>query len=122
MHSDEGARPRIGAAILGEAAHNAVSELPVAGVSVDVMAPFPPPPLAPPPCADDGAELLPLVAVIEFKWLAAGIGQHLHVERMQHDPVYARGVLDAAETSSHEMLQRAAARLRVALARGRAPG
>lgn len=78
------------------------------------MAPFPPPPLAPPPDTDE-TELLPLVAVIELKWLAAGIGQHLHVERMQHDAVYARGVLDAAESGSSAPLRRAAARLRVML-------
>ena len=80
------------------------------------MAPFPPPPLAPSPDTDE-AELLPLVAVIELKWLAAGIGQHLHVERMQHDAVYARAVLDAAESGSSAPLRRAAARLRVTLAR-----
>ncbi|MCE2908884.1 MAG: hypothetical protein O9343_06535 [Burkholderiaceae bacterium] len=75
------------------------------------MAPFPTPPL---PATDDapGAELLPLVAVIEFKWLAAGVRQHLHVERMQHDAIYARQVLDAAETASHPALRRAARRLR----------
>jgi hypothetical protein len=75
------------------------------------MAPFPTPPLT---ATDDapGAELLPLVAVIEFKWLATGVRQHLHVERMQHDPIYARQVLDAAETASHPALRRAARRLR----------
>jgi hypothetical protein len=75
------------------------------------MAPFPPPPLAPPadlPCV----ELLPLVAVIELKWLAAGVGQHLHVERMQHDPIYARQVLAAAEAGPHAALRRTAQRLR----------
>lgn len=78
------------------------------------MSPFPPPPLAPAdtaPCPDTPS-LLPLVAVIELKWLASGVGQHLHVERMLHDPVYARGVLDAAETSEHGPLRRAAQRLR----------
>jgi len=84
------------------------------------MAPFPPPPLAP-ACTDAEVELLPLVAVIELKWLAAGVGQHLHVERMQRDASYARGVLDAAESSSQAALQRAAARLRGVLARVAAP-
>jgi len=80
------------------------------------MAPFPPPPLAPSPDTDE-VELLPLVAVIELKWLAAGIGQHLHVERMQHDAAYARAVLVAAESGSSAPLRRAAARLKVMLAR-----
>ena len=83
------------------------------------MAPFPPPPTAPlsdAPCA----ELLPLVAVIELKWLAAGVGQHLHVERMQHDPIYAREVLAVAETAPHAALRRTAQRLR-ALLEGRDP-
>lgn len=75
------------------------------------MAPFPNPPLAS-TLDTPGAEWLPLVAVIEFKWLAAGLGQHLHVERMQHDPCYARQVLDAAETASQPALRRAAQRLR----------
>jgi hypothetical protein len=77
------------------------------------MSPFPNPPEAPhgadaPP---DAAALLPLVAVIELKWLAAGVGQHLHVERMQHDAGYARGVLAAAATSTSAPLRRAGARL-----------
>ncbi len=75
------------------------------------MAPFPPPPLPPAVDCDEAACLLPLVAVIELKWLAAGVGQHLHVERMQHDALYARGVLAAAATSSSGPLRRAAARL-----------
>ncbi len=84
------------------------------------MAPFPPPPLAPSEAPPESACLLPLVAVIELKWLAAGVGQHLHVERMQHDPVYARGVLDAAATSSSGPLRRTAARLRALLGAGSA--
>jgi hypothetical protein len=52
------------------------------------------------------------VAVIDFKWLAAGMGRHLHVERMQHDPIYARQVIAAAETAAHPALRRATRRLR----------
>jgi hypothetical protein len=81
------------------------------------MAPFPPPPLAPPPACtvSEEATALPLVAVIELKWLASGVGQHLHVERMLHDASYAQGVLDAAESSEHPSLKRAAQRLRLCL-------
>ena len=78
------------------------------------MAPFPPPPLAPEPALLPPADAAvpPLVAVIELKWLAAGVGQHLHVERMLQDPRYAQGVLDAAATSDSAPLRRAAAKLR----------
>lgn len=90
------------------------------------MAPFPPPPTAPCPPAgpavvDDDAALLPLVEVIELKWLAGGVGLRLHVERMQHDPIYARSVLDAAAASPHAPLRHAATRLRARL-RGGTPG
>lgn len=75
------------------------------------MTALPPRPLAP-AAPTARAELLPLVAVIELKWLAAGVGQHLRVERMQHDRAYALAMLEAAVASGQPTLQRAAARLR----------
>ncbi len=91
-------------------------------VSVQAMSPFPSP-LAqrPSECAEPPPALLPLVAVIELKWLAAGVGQHLHVESMLHDEAYARAVIAAAEGSEHAALRRAAARLRGLLGKPAAP-
>jgi hypothetical protein len=40
--------------------------------------------------------LLPLVDVIELKWLLAGQGVHLHVERLQRDRAYAESTLALA--------------------------
>jgi len=57
-----------------------------------------------------------LVEIVELKWLLAGQGLHLHVERLQSDPEYARRILDAAQTSKSEALRRAAARVRDRLA------
>jgi len=57
-----------------------------------------------------------LVEIVELKWLLAGMGLHVHVERLQSDPEYARRILDAAASSKNEALRRAAARLRHRLA------
>jgi hypothetical protein len=64
------------------------------------------------------AELPPLVEIIDLKWLLAGIGVHLHVERMLADPEYARRALDHAAASDGPVLRAAAARLRHRLAPG----
>ncbi len=53
----------------------------------------------------------PLVDVIDLKWLLAGEGIHLHVERLQSDPAYAAQVLAQAATSANEALRKAAAKL-----------
>jgi hypothetical protein len=53
-----------------------------------------------------------LVAIIELKWLLAGHGVHIHVERLQHDREYARHTLDRAETVPSTALREAALRLR----------
>ena len=58
-----------------------------------------------------------LVEIVDLKWLLAGEGLYLHVEKLQNDPEYARRVLDAAQKSSNEALRAAAARLRHDLAR-----
>ncbi|MCW5633896.1 MAG: hypothetical protein KIT17_11225 [Rubrivivax sp.] len=57
-------------------------------------------------------EALALVEIIDLKWLLAGEGVHLHVERLQTDPAYARGLLDAAARSSNPALPAVAERVR----------
>ena len=61
-------------------------------------------------------DALTLVEIIDLKWLLAGEGLHLHVERLQSDAAYARGVLDAAATSGNAALRTVAARVRRLLA------
>lgn len=56
-----------------------------------------------------------LLEIIELKWLLAGQGVHVHVERLQSDPEYAREVLARAEAAGPPALREAAARLRRAL-------
>lgn len=63
---------------------------------------------------DDTATLL-LVQIVELKWLLAGHGVHLHVERLQTDAGYARATLDRAAATPSAALRAAAARLRQAL-------
>jgi hypothetical protein len=55
---------------------------------------------------------LALVDIIDLKWLLAGEGVHLHVEKLQRDEVYARGILDAAARSSNAALPTVARRVR----------
>ena len=57
-----------------------------------------------------------LVEIVELKWLLAGEGLHLHVERMQADREYARRILEAASTSSNQALRAAAERVRRGMA------
>ena len=52
-----------------------------------------------------------LVEIVELKWLLAGHGVHLHVERLQREPEYARRTLAAAAGSSNTALREAAARV-----------
>jgi hypothetical protein len=56
-----------------------------------------------------------LVEIIELKWLLAGEGFHLHVERLQTDRDYARQALDRAGSSPNGALRETAARLRARL-------
>jgi hypothetical protein len=65
-----------------------------------------------PPDPDATAGLLPLVKIIELKWLLAGEGVFIHVERLQRDPDYARQTLDQAATSASPALRAAAVQLR----------
>lgn len=53
-----------------------------------------------------------LVEIVELKWLLAGEGVRLHVERLQSDADYARLILDRASASKSSILRRAAARVR----------
>jgi cell division protein FtsL len=53
-----------------------------------------------------------LVEIVELKWLLTGEGVHLHVERLQSDPEYARQILDRAAASKTSTLRNAAARVR----------
>lgn len=57
-------------------------------------------------------EALSLVEIIDLKWLLAGEGLHLHVERLQKDPAYARQLLAQAEQSRNAALRDVAARVR----------
>ncbi|MBI5717463.1 MAG: hypothetical protein HZC37_07230 [Burkholderiales bacterium] len=57
-------------------------------------------------------DALALVEIIDLKWLLAGEGLHLHVERLQKDPAYARGVLAAAAASKNPALREVALRVR----------
>jgi hypothetical protein len=53
----------------------------------------------------------PLVEIIELKWLLAGEGVYIHVERLMSDASYARQALARAATSNSPTLRAVAARL-----------
>jgi hypothetical protein len=65
-----------------------------------------------PPLVSTDTGSVTLVEIIELKWLLAGQGVHLHVERLQGDPEYARQTLDRAAASPSAALRETAARLR----------
>lgn len=58
---------------------------------------------------------LRLVDIVELKWMLAGEGLHVHVEKLQSDPDYAQKCLLAAERSSNATLRQVASRLRAQL-------
>jgi hypothetical protein len=58
---------------------------------------------------------LSLVEIIDFKWLMAGDGHHVHVERLQTDPAYACQCLALAATSRIAALRETARRLAATL-------
>lgn len=62
------------------------------------------------------ADTLPLVDIIQLKWLLAGVGIHIHVERLLNDSAYALEALSQAEHCSSPAARSAAARLRLRLA------
>ena len=59
---------------------------------------------------------LPLLEIIDLKWLLASEGLHLHVEHLQYDPVYAARILELAAASPNDALRAAAERVRGRLA------
>lgn len=65
----------------------------------------------------NGSVTMALVEIVELKWLLAGEGVHVHVERLQTDPEYARRILDMAASSRNPALRAAADRVRHGLAR-----
>jgi hypothetical protein len=52
-----------------------------------------------------------LLDIIDFKWLMAGEGHRVHVQRLQSDPDYASQCLATAAASRQELLVDAAQRL-----------
>ena len=52
-----------------------------------------------------------LLDIIDLKWLMARDGHHVHVERLQRDPVYARECLSKAACSTQDAVQMAGKRL-----------
>jgi hypothetical protein len=59
-----------------------------------------------------------LVDIVELKWMLAGEGLHVHVEKLQSDPVYARECLRAAERSGNASVRQVASKLRACLDAG----
>jgi hypothetical protein len=49
--------------------------------------------------------------IVGLKWLMAGEGVHVHVERLQSEPAYARECLSRAARSSNPTARDTAARL-----------
>ena len=68
-------------------------------------------------CVPAEAFAAPLVDVIELKWLLAGEGVRLHVERMLSDDAYAARALARALESTSPVLRAAAERMRCRLER-----
>ena len=58
---------------------------------------------------------LRLVDIVELKWMLAAEGLHVHVEKLQADPDYARECLLAAEQSQNPAVRRVASKLRARL-------
>lgn len=58
------------------------------------------------------ADPLPLVDIIQLKWLLAGVGIHIHVERLLNDPGYAALALAEAEQCDSPAARAAATKLR----------
>ena len=58
---------------------------------------------------------LSLVEIIDFKWLMAGDGHRVHVQRLQTEPAYAAQCLALAAGSRIAALRATAARLATTL-------
>jgi hypothetical protein len=61
--------------------------------------------------------MLSLMEVIQLKWMLAGEGVHLHVERLMADPAYAELALKRAAESTSPTLRAMSMRLRVRVSR-----
>jgi hypothetical protein len=61
-------------------------------------------------------QAISLMEVIQLKWMLAGEGVHLHVERLMADPAYAAQALERAAASTSPTLRATALRLRLRLA------
>ena len=59
-----------------------------------------------------------LLEFVDFKWLMAGEGHRVDLDRLQREPAYSRGCLAVAGGSTSATLRRAADRLARALAVG----
>jgi hypothetical protein len=70
--------------------------------------------------ANSEHQALELVDIIDFKWLLAKEGLHVHVERLQKDRAYALECLSRAANSPREAVRAAAQRLRDRLGLGAA--
>ncbi len=53
----------------------------------------------------------PLLEFVDFKWLMAGEGHRVDLDRLQREPAYARGCLAVAGGSTSSTLRQAADRL-----------
>lgn len=56
-------------------------------------------------------EALALVDIIQLKWLMSREGHHVHVERLQNDPEYARQCLAQAQQCQGETTRACAQRI-----------
>lgn len=63
------------------------------------------------PSPSEPCQALELVDIIDFKWLMAREGHHIHVERLQRDACYARACVALAADSAIAALRDAARRL-----------
>jgi predicted DNA-binding protein (UPF0251 family) len=68
-------------------------------------------------CTSAELKALSLVDIVELKWMLAGEGLHVHVEKLQSDLEYARECLCAAERSGNPTLRQVASKLRARLDR-----
>jgi hypothetical protein len=67
------------------------------------------------PAVPETRPIDPLVEIIELKWLLTGHGVHVHVERLQTDPEYARRTFERAAAIPNAALRGAACRLQLEL-------
>ena len=76
-----------------------------------------PPPAAATVTAVSGASVTPeLIEFVDFKWLMAGDGHRIDLDRLRTEPAYTRGCLALAGGSTSATLRQASVRLARALA------